>query len=162
MSTTERPQTLTITRYLEARRVLMDPLTFSSARPLTTMTDGLGYSFVLFCQDPPEHSRLRALIQKEFISSRLEDLRGWIAQEVDSVLSGYTAAGVEIDVDCDVGIDIVQTLTLPMPMRVINRLLALRLTAAACAKRCEIQSTLSHTTAGRAGACAKRRRNASP
>lgn len=115
MSTTERTQTLTITSYLEARRVLMDPLTFSSARPLTTMADGLGYSFVLFCQDPPEHGRLRALVQREFISSRLQALRGWIEGEVDTVLDGYPSAPAEVD--------IVATLTLPLPMRVINRLL---------------------------------------
>ena len=125
MSNRDAPHTLIVSHYREARRILLDRLTFSSARPLTTSADSLGYSFVLFCQDPPEHSRLRALIQKEFISSRLENLRGWIAQEVDSVLSGYPAAGVdiEIDIDSDVGIDIVQTLTLPIPMRVINRLL---------------------------------------
>lgn len=115
MSTRERPQTLTITRYLEARRVLMDPLTFSSARLLTTMTDGLGYRFVLFCQDPPEHGRLRMLIQREFISSRLQALHGWIESEVDTVLDGYPPAPTDVD--------IVATLTQPLPMRVINRLL---------------------------------------
>lgn len=115
MSTMERPQTFTITRYLEARRVLMDPLTFSSGRPLTTMAGGLGYSFVLFCQDPPEHGRLRTLIQREFISSRLQALRGWIESEVDTVLDGYPPDPAEVD--------IVAALTLPLPMRVINRLL---------------------------------------
>ncbi|MDO8271870.1 MAG: cytochrome P450 [Gammaproteobacteria bacterium] len=115
MSTMDRPQIFTITRYLEARRVLMDPLTFSSARPLTTMAGGLGYSFVLFCQDPPEHGRLRTLIQREFISSRLQALRGWIESEVDTVLDGYPLNPAEVD--------IVAALTLPLPMRVINRLL---------------------------------------
>ncbi|MDO9318340.1 MAG: cytochrome P450 [Gammaproteobacteria bacterium] len=118
MSTMDRPQTITITTYLEARRVLMDPLTFSSARPLTTMTGGLGYSFVLFCQDPPEHGRLRTLIQREFISSRLQALRAWIEREVDTVLDGYPPDPTEVD--------IVATLTLPLPMRVISRLLGVR------------------------------------
>lgn len=115
MSNKEAPSTLTVSHYLEARRVLMDPLTFSSARPLTTMADGLGYSFVLFCQDPPEHGRLRMLIQREFISSRLQALRDWIESEVDTVLDGYPAAPTDVD--------IVATLTLPLPMRVINQLL---------------------------------------
>ncbi len=71
ISNRDAPQTLTVSHYREARRTLLDPLTFSSARPLTTSADGLGYCFVLFRQDPPEHSRLRALIQKEFISRRV-------------------------------------------------------------------------------------------
>lgn len=115
MSNKEAPRTLTVSHYLEARRVLMDARAFSSARPLTTMTDGLGYSFVLFCQDSPEHGRLRMLIQREFISSRLQALRGWIESEVDTVLDGYPPALTEVDV--------VATLTQPLPMRVINRLL---------------------------------------
>lgn len=115
MSNKEAPRTLTVCHYLEARRVLMDPLTFSSARPLTTMTEGLGYSFVLFCQDPPEHGRLRMLIQREFISSRLQALRGWIEGEVDTLLD----AGLTVPAE----VDIVATLTQPLPMRVINQLL---------------------------------------
>lgn len=115
MSNKEAPRTLTVSHYLEARRVLMDPLTFSSARPLTTMTEGLGYSFVLFCQDPPEHGRLRLLIQRGFISSRLQALRGWIESEVDTLLD----AGLTVPAE----VDIVAMLTQPLPMRVINRLL---------------------------------------
>ncbi len=118
MSNKEAPRTLTVCHYLEARRVLMDPLTFSSARPLTTMTDGLGYSFVLFCQDPPEHGQLRMLIQREFISSRLQALRGWIESEVDTLLDAYPGVQAEVD--------IVAVLTLPLPMRVINRLLGVK------------------------------------
>lgn len=115
MSNKEAPRTLTVSHYLEARRVLMDPLTFSSARPLTTMTNGLGYSFALFCQDPPEHGRLRMLIQREFISNRLQALRGWIERDVNTVLDSYPAAPTDVDV--------VATLTLPLPMRVINHML---------------------------------------
>ncbi len=115
MSNKEAPRTLTVSHYLEARRVLMDPLTFSSARPLTTMTVGLGYSFMLFCQDPPEHGRLRLLIQREFISSRMQALRGWIESEVDRLMDAYSGVPAAVD--------IVATLTLPLPMRVINRLL---------------------------------------
>jgi hypothetical protein len=60
MSNRDAPHTLTVNHDREARRILLDPLTFTSARPLTTSADGLGYSFVLVCQDPPEHGRLRA------------------------------------------------------------------------------------------------------
>ncbi|WP_437876809.1 cytochrome P450 family protein [Sorangium sp. So ce513] len=95
-------------RVLTAReRVAQTPWTPSFLRPLTkNMLD----------QDPPDHTRLRALVHQVFTPRRVEDLRGRIVTITEGLVAQARARGA---------IDLLEELALPLPIRVIGELLGI-------------------------------------
>ncbi|GAA3990229.1 cytochrome P450 [Allokutzneria multivorans] len=65
--------------------------------------------------DPPEHTRLRKLVTKEFTTGRVEAMRPWVRETVTSMLDDMVAAGQPAD--------LVEHLSLPLPVMVICELL---------------------------------------
>ncbi len=96
-----------VTRFDEARAILLDPARFSSRN---TDDDG----FPLLGDDPPRHTALRGLLQKAFTRGRIEAMR----PEIETIAHDLTAAitpGEETD--------IVSALSSPLPVIVIARML---------------------------------------
>ena len=107
----------------EAREVLRDTTSYSTdIRPYmgksgsTTDGDigGLGFT------DPPDHTRLRALLTPEFTMRRLERLRDGIQGIVDRQVDEIAAAAEHSDT-----VDLVPTFAFPIPFLVICDLLGL-------------------------------------
>lgn len=95
-------------RALTAReRAAQTPWTPSFLRPLTkNMLD----------QDPPDHTRLRALVHQVFTPRRVEDLRGRVVTITEGLVARARARGA---------IDLLEELALPLPIRVIGELLGI-------------------------------------
>jgi cytochrome P450 len=111
-----------VPRHAEVVRVLKDPR-FASDRASATGRSAdrwwmpslfrlLGSSMVL--KDPPEHRRLRNLVQKAFTPARVEDLRVRIEQITDDLLDSAAHKSV---------VDLVADLALPLPLTVITEML---------------------------------------
>ena len=66
--------------------------------------------------DPPDHTRLRALVQKAFTPRLVEHLRTRIAELCDGLLEGNAASG---------RIELVAGYALPLPMAIITELLGI-------------------------------------
>ncbi|WP_437507943.1 cytochrome P450 family protein [Sorangium sp. So ce1099] len=67
-------------------------------------------------QDPPDHTRLRALVHQVFTPRRVEDLRGRIATITEGLVARARARGA---------VDLLEEIALPLPMAVICELLGL-------------------------------------
>lgn len=96
-----------VSRFDEARAILLDPGRFSSR-------DSDGEGFPLLRDDPPRHTALRGLLQKAFTRGRVEAMR----PDIEVIARDLVAAirpGEETD--------IVATLTSPLPVMVIARML---------------------------------------
>lgn len=102
-----------LTRFDDIMKVLKDPVTFSSARPLSSCPASLGHYFSLFCQDPPEHSRLRALVSRFFTTGTIEKLSPWIERKVDLLIGQLNVSNF----------DIAAELATPLPIAVIQKIL---------------------------------------
>jgi cytochrome P450 len=115
-----------VTRYNDARQVLADPR-FSSnlTMPGTALPkpeertlaeelqDRQPGTFLEY--DPPDHTRLRAMVAAEFTSGAMQRLRPRIEAIVSQCLDETEAAGSPVD--------LVETFALPMPSRVICEML---------------------------------------
>lgn len=74
-------------------------------RPLaTTMLD----------QDPPDHTRLRGLVQQAFTPRRVEELRGRVQTIANDLIAKIRARGE---------VDLMESFAAPLPMTVISELL---------------------------------------
>lgn len=114
-----------VTRYDDVREVLGDAATFSNAagtalrRPggpqLTEAEIAEIRAGNLLAQDPPEHSRLRRLLTREFTQRRMARLEPRIVEIVDDHLDALEQAGP--------GADLVREFALPVPSLVICELL---------------------------------------
>lgn len=111
-----------VPRHAEVVRVLKDPR-FASDRTSATGRSAdrwwmpalfklVGSSMVL--RDPPEHRRLRNLVQKAFTPARVEDLRERIEEITDDLLDVSARKPV---------VDLVADLALPLPLTVITEML---------------------------------------
>ncbi len=112
-----------VTGDAEAREVLRDTTSYSTdIRPYMgksgSATDGdiggLGFT------DPPDHTRLRALLTPEFTMRRLERLRPGIQAIVDRQVDEIAAAAQRAET-----VDLVPTFAFPIPFLVICDLLGL-------------------------------------
>ncbi|XVQ11796.1 cytochrome P450 [Spirillospora sp. CA-255316] len=109
-----------VTRCEEAQQFFSDPA-FSRAavmrpgapRELPRKQVGSGSS--LFNMDPPEHTRLRRVVAKEFTRRRVQGLAGEIAAAVDGLLDRMVETGPPVD--------LVKALCTPLPLTEICRLL---------------------------------------
>ncbi|NUK86735.1 cytochrome P450 family protein [Streptomyces lunaelactis] len=99
----------------EARAALADPrLSKSPATVGGTMLDERVIGPNLLVLDPPDHTRLRRLVAREFTARRVEGLRPRIQQITDGLLDAMLPAGHG---------DLVDALAFPLPIIVICELL---------------------------------------
>ena len=96
-----------VSRFEEARAILLDSARFSSRDP-----DGEG--FPLLRDDPPRHTALRGLLQKAFTRGRVEAMR----PQIETIARGL-ASGIRPGEETD----IVAAITSPLPVMVIARML---------------------------------------
>ena len=103
-------------RYDDVKRVLSDYETFSSAGLSDFDSFGI-LGTVLVDQDPPEHDRLRGVVDEFFRPGNLKSLRPSIQSIVDDQLDQALADGPEIDA--------IGQLTAPVTVLTISRLLGI-------------------------------------
>jgi cytochrome P450 len=112
-----------VTGHDEARRLLSDARRFSNreayanpaarASPMLVHQDVAGLPPMLPFLDPPEHTRLRRLINKVFTPARVERLRPSVQQITDDLLDAMATRE-----ECD----LVRDFAFPLPVSVIMRL----------------------------------------
>jgi cytochrome P450 len=113
-----------LTRYVDVREMLSDPVRFSNARTGFPLADQLQLSRdeiaqrqagQLLALDPPEHTRLRRMLTPEFTVRRIRRLAPRIEQIVESHLDDLEREGPPAD--------LVSRFALPIPSLVICELL---------------------------------------
>ncbi|GAA0458856.1 cytochrome P450 [Streptomyces olivaceiscleroticus] len=113
-----------VTRYADIRAILGDTRfssdTTSPGYPLSGMTGGANQQNRGFIRmDPPEHTRLRRMVTREFMVKKVEALRPEIQRITDELCDAMQSAklnGAE-------SVDLVEALALPVPSLVISLLL---------------------------------------
>jgi cytochrome P450 len=116
-----------VTRHDDVRTVLTDVARFSSAFGIRTplvAADGVreilagGYPEVpaLLNEDPPAHTRTRALVATAFSPRRTRKLAPRVQQLTDALIDGFAADGEA---------DLVARFALPLPLRVICELIGI-------------------------------------
>jgi cytochrome P450 len=113
-----------VTRYAEGRQALADPRlkhdrkhATAEARekgPWLFVTEALGFDKYMLASDPPDHTRLRKMVNKVFTPRRVEALRPWIQQITDDLIREFLPKGQA---------DMVDELAYPIPIMVITELL---------------------------------------
>ncbi|WP_316528522.1 cytochrome P450 family protein [Kitasatospora brasiliensis] len=100
----------------EARAALTDPRLSNDIRHSSTWTDDGGHALGvnMLQSDPPQHTRLRALVAAEFTAGRIRALRTRVQEIADTLIDALPAAG---------SADLVASYALPLPMTVICELL---------------------------------------
>jgi cytochrome P450 len=115
-----------ITRYADVRAALTDPRLVnkphsrSDADGGQSLPSGLAGVHALLNIDPPEHTRLRRLVQKAFTPRRAAQLRPRTAEIAASLLDQMAAAGNVID--------LLGEYARPLPITVISELLGIPVT----------------------------------
>jgi cytochrome P450 PksS len=114
-----------ITRFAEVTAVLKDNDHFvkdvrntlppDAARPRKSSLNRLINENMLFA-DPPDHTRLRALVNQAFTPRRVEQLAGRVQQITSEMLAAIALAGEA---------DLIASFALPMPVRLIAELLGI-------------------------------------
>jgi cytochrome P450 len=99
-----------LTRYDDVRALLAASAT--STAPAGPGTSQPGF---LLSLDPPDHTRIRRLLTREFSNRRLSRLRPWIQEIVDSALADMATVGSPAD--------LMESFALPVPSMVICELL---------------------------------------
>jgi cytochrome P450 len=112
-----------LTRYADVAAVLRDPARFSSAGRISYLLAQLPeadrrradllerhYQVGLAHSDPPDHTRLRTLLNRFFTPRHLESLRPRIGQLVEGMLDQGERAG---------GMDVIHDLAYPLPAIVV-------------------------------------------
>jgi cytochrome P450 len=112
-----------ITSYEAARAALGDPRIGQGVLRAQALADEqveeihLGADVVhMLNSDPPDHTRLRQLIQAAFTPRRVQTMRPHIEQITDTLLDGIDGADTA---------DLIPSFAFPLPMLVIGRLLGL-------------------------------------
>lgn len=72
--------------------------------------------FSLLALDPPEHTQMRALVNRAFLSRRVEQLRPQILRIADSLIDGFVDAG---------SVELISAYAAPLPAIVIAELIGL-------------------------------------
>ncbi|GEL21122.1 hypothetical protein PSU4_00760 [Pseudonocardia sulfidoxydans NBRC 16205] len=104
-----------VSHHRHAREALLDHGSFSNHGNFVLESDGDGPAppDLITQSDPPEHTRLRALLRPGFARAAITDAAPWIAEYVDELIDGLPDGGPA---------DIVGDLALPLTARVIGRL----------------------------------------
>jgi cytochrome P450 len=113
------------TRYDDCVSLLRDTRLFKDQARLTPalreryaalVTPVTSISRHLLNMDPPDHTRLRALVQKGFSSQIVDGLRPRIQAIIDELIDGVAAAG---------GMDLIADFAVPLPVTVIAEMLGI-------------------------------------
>ncbi|WP_328320705.1 cytochrome P450 family protein [Streptomyces sp. NBC_00388] len=100
----------------EARAALNDPRLVKDARRINGRQDESGGLFTnMLDADPPQHTRLRKLVVREFTARRIQALRPRVQEITDACVDAMLAAQ-------DRTADLVDSLAFPLPMTVICEL----------------------------------------
>jgi cytochrome P450 len=118
-----------ITRYEDVRKALADPRLSKDWRKLRAPgfvpDPSVGFLMAhMLNADPPDHTRLRRLVQKAFTPGRVAGLRPRIEAITASLLDAMEAAR-EADPAGDGAIDLITEFAFPLPMTVICELLGI-------------------------------------
>ncbi len=110
-----------VTDYDEARRLLNDARLSKHAVNFEGRPEDAGAALHplfhhLLTQDPPEHTRLRAIVAREFSARRVNLLRPRILEFANQLLDGIAPRGAA---------DLVAEFALPLPLRVICELVGI-------------------------------------
>lgn len=111
-----------LTRFEDCHQVLRDPRLGKGDpdKPLTMLPGAAPRRRLRFARstmlmvNPPDHTRLRGLVAREFTPRRVERLRVSVEQMTDEILDQMAAEGT---------VDLMDTLAFPLPVRVIGELL---------------------------------------
>ncbi|MEV7339523.1 cytochrome P450 [Streptomyces sp. NPDC093544] len=108
-------ETWLVVGYEEARAALADPRLAKDGEKIgVTFLDEELIGKYLLVADPPQHTRLRALIAREFTMRRVETLRPRVQEITDELLDAMLPRGRA---------DLVESLAYPLPLTVICELL---------------------------------------
>ncbi len=109
-----------VTRYDDVITVLKNPLLFSSEgmRRATcpAWLEDAPFAQSMVVHDPPEHGRLRALVNRAFGPTALSRLEPWVREQAESLAARLTAGQA---------FDLIDAFTRPLPASVIRELLGL-------------------------------------
>jgi cytochrome P450 len=109
-----RDPRMSVDRPFQPRPAPDDGVDPATLHPLARALRAL--SRIMLFRDPPDHTRLRGLVNKAFTPRMVESLRPRIQALVDELLAAPVAAG---------GLDVVRDLAEPLPILVIAELLGL-------------------------------------
>src|SRR5215475_12801615 len=111
-----------VTRYADVRAAMADPRLGKDSRHMLELFQGLNRTdddndgqlmAHMLNSDPPDHERLRRLVNKAFTSRRIEQLRPRIQQITDELLAAIDEPEV----------DLLDAFAFPLPITVICELL---------------------------------------
>jgi len=106
---------VSIFRHADIQAVLRDPATFSSDFPLPPgMTRRSDLPNSMLGQDPPEHTRLRSLVNQAFTPRMIRQLVPRMVEIAEDLVGRALAEG---------RVDLVQALTYPLPVIVIAEII---------------------------------------
>ncbi|MGD0556370.1 MAG: cytochrome P450 [Streptosporangiaceae bacterium] len=119
-------ETWLVTRYEDVRAALADPRLHKDYRELdelnpdsglrpTSSIDAMRWS--MLTRDPPDHTRLRRLVNKAFTPRRTDALRPRIADITAALLDAMEDAGPDVD--------LLESLAFPLPVTVICEMLGI-------------------------------------
>ncbi|GAY07563.1 cytochrome P450 [Pseudonocardia sp. N23] len=123
-----------VSHHRYAREALLDHATFSNHGNFVLDGDGDGPAppDLITQSDPPEHTRLRALLRPGFTRAAITDAVPWVAEYVDELIDGLPDGGPA---------DIVGDVALPLTARVIGRLVGVPADDAAELARLSLEIT---------------------
>ena len=113
----ERTQAFLVSRYADVISILKQPELFSSVamrRQAPGSDAGTRGTHNMITTDPPEHTRLRGILQKEFLNRSLADIQARIDDTADHYLRRICAQPE---------FDLVDGFTIPFPVTVIAEML---------------------------------------
>ncbi|MFD3450696.1 cytochrome P450 [Streptomyces sp. NPDC058691] len=102
-----------VTRYDDVMSLMTDPRVKRDRRNVPEQDTGEGHESLLYL-DPPDHTRIRRLVNKTFTPRAVEHLRPKIEQLADELLDRMAEQGE---------VDLISAYALPIPMLVICELL---------------------------------------
>src|SRR5580698_6711812 len=119
-----------ITRYEDVRRALADPRLSKDWRKLRSPgfvpDPSVGFLMAhMLNADPPDHTRLRRLVQKAFTPGRVAALRPRIEAITGALLDAMAEGAVAAGDSPDGAIDLITAFAFPLPMTVICELLGI-------------------------------------
>jgi cytochrome P450 len=119
-----------ITRYEDVRKALADPRLSKDWRKLRSPgfvpDPSVGFLMAhMLNADPPDHTRLRRLVQKAFTPGRVAALRPRIEAITGALLDAMAGGGGAAGDSPDGAIDLITAFAFPLPMTVICELLGI-------------------------------------
>ncbi len=101
-----------LSRFEDVRAVFKDPETYSSNADAPSST----LMLPLLMDDPPRHTKLRALVNRAFTTRALKDMESGVSALAHDMVAGLDTSGPT---------DIAEALTIPLPVRVIADLMGI-------------------------------------